>query len=849
MAPAIVRQTVARQSIFLCHSLTARRWNSTARFGATTESQVNNMTDVEKTTGVIRQTEANEFLLYFDRIYPTIGRLSGLGPILRRTGLFSFQRAEKIITQQAIPGDLPIEVKAVIPRSRDGGAFALVKVKDIDQCTIQTAETAIWKKLSSNAYRPWYSPFSPVRVFTVKGRPWIEDLRRTPSNRVKVTFDGPDVPQESLYALLRRYGPIADIVPPNPATKDVPRSSMVMFTRFSHAATARHCTTGLTVDREFFLKMSGRTSFADGASTTIHLEYEPTQKHNVIKDWILGHPRLVIPFLVALLATFTVLVFEPIRVWCISRKISHGLTEDGEWRSLERVARNHTSGWLLSILRKIKYVVPRGMLSRHDETDNDELRPWAERLDDIATLKQWVIEDLGTFIVVSGPRGGGKEEVVLKHVLRDRDDVLMLDCDALVRCKSDLSFIKTAARCLGYFPVFAWKNSFAGFMDVAAQGLAGQKTGLAESTEAQFKSMLSTATVALQNRALSHKTDRNMSDDAYLQLHPEERPVVVIDNLMSRSEHFQFAHSALAEWAATLVESNVAHVIFITSDTGYDKVLSNALPNRVFKEKFLGDATADSARQFVLHHLRDKSELNSSNLEEKISNDDCSHMSATELDKSLEPLGGRMTDLQSFTRRLKLGDTPEEALDDMVEQSAVEILQMFLMRESKEWTANQAWLLIKKLANLNPGEELKFGDLVATSEFKSREQQQVLFTLEQQQMVSVRTVGGLILGVRPGRPLYTSAFKSLVNNIALYAFMERNVLTEAIEKEQKNISSVEAELDVLSRISSISSKTKSRISYLENNLQASQSKIEAAEKQIADYQKTLQGTDQKHRWW
>lgn len=842
---AIARRNVVKKQC-LQIPVILKRWNSTARFGATTEFQINNMTDVEKTTGVIRQTDTNEFLLYFDRIYPTIGRLSGLGTLLRHTSLFSFERAERIIVDRAIPKDLPILVKAVIPRSRDGGAFALVQVSDTNTCSIPTAETEIWKKLSGNPYSPWYSPFTPVRVFTVKGRPWIEDLRRTPSNRIKVTFDGPDVPQESLYALFRRYGPISDIIPPSPSSKDLPRSATVVFTRFAHAATARHCVTGLTVDRDFFIKVSGRTTFAADAVTTVHLSYEAPDKHNVIKDWIFGHPRLVIPFLVALLATVTVLVFEPIRVWCISRKVSHGLAEEGEWRPIEYASRSRLLGWFFALWQKVTSAVSRGLHIHHNKEDNDadELKPWSERLEDIDTLRQWINEDLGTFIVVSGPRGGGKEELVLKHVLKDRSNVLGLDCDALVRSKSDLSFIKATAHCLGYFPVFAWKNSFAGFMDVAAQGLAGQKTGLAESTEAQFKNMLATATVALQNRALSQKSDKNISDDAYLQLHPEERPVVVIDNLMARAEQFQFVNVALAEWAATLIESNVAHVIFITSDTGYDKVLSNALPNRVFKEKFLGDATTESARQFVLHHLETIAHDAGDDSKEKVS-----QISAAQLDEALKPLGGRMTDLQSFTRRLKLGDSPEDALQDMIQQSAVEILQMFLMRESKDWTPSQAWLLIKRLAELEPGSELKFGELVANSEFKSRDEQQVLFTLEQQQMVSVRTVGGLILGVRPGRPLYTSAFKSLVSNRSLYAYMEKNVLSDSIAKEQKNITSVEAELDVLARVSQLSSKTKTRIAYLENSLNASQAKIETAEKQIAEYQNILQGQGEKHSWW
>lgn len=42
--------------------------------------------------------------------------------------------------------------------------------------------------------------------------------------------------------------------------------------------------------------------------------------------------------------------------------------------------------------------------------------------------------------------------------------------------------------------------------------------------------------------------DADMSDDAYLEAHPEKRPVVVIDNFLHKNQEGSIVYDKIAEW-------------------------------------------------------------------------------------------------------------------------------------------------------------------------------------------------------------------------------------------------------------------------------------------------------------
>lgn len=86
------------------------------------------------------------------------------------------------------------------PRPKDGGAFLrfsydsnIISLEDIQKQTRQ--------HLKNHAERPWFNPFKRMDAWIVRGRPWIEDLQRYPSKRLRVEFEGPDLTQETLYSV------------------------------------------------------------------------------------------------------------------------------------------------------------------------------------------------------------------------------------------------------------------------------------------------------------------------------------------------------------------------------------------------------------------------------------------------------------------------------------------------------------------------------------------------------------------------------------------------------------------------------------------------------------------------
>src|SRR5256884_3554833 len=77
----------------------------------------------------------------------------------------------------------------------------------------------------------------------------------------------------------------------------------------------------------------------------------------------------------------------------------------------------------------------------------------------------------------------------------------------------------------------------------------------------------------------------------------------IIQDFLHKGNETTLVYDKLAEWAATLTTTNIAHVIFLTTDVSFSKSLSKALPNRVFRQIILGDCSPEVAKRFVINHL------------------------------------------------------------------------------------------------------------------------------------------------------------------------------------------------------------------------------------------------------
>lgn len=428
-----------------------------------------------------------------------------------------------------------VDVTEILPRLKEGGAF--VKFSHQEGVSLPNVEKAVQAYLKETRPRPWWNPFDRMRAKLVRGQPWVEDLYRLPSQRLKVEFIPPtpgetaaELWEEQLYSLFRPYGKLANIIRQASDSKDVPRFALIDFTSTRRSIMAKNCLHGYLV------------SEAEGggkAGTILRLSYEKRAKAHWIREWIFSHPRIVIPILIALAGAITVSIFDPVRTFFVKAHIqgTFHFTNNKIYKWL----RSQTTDLLSTFRRK-------------PSDDNSMEAIWVDRKENIEQIRTWLMETADTFIIVQGPRGSGKRELVLDQALKTRKHKIIIDCKPIQEARGDSPTICAAAAEVGYRPVFSWMNSISGMIDLAAQGAAGVKTGFSETLDSQLAKIWNNTATALKSIALEGRKkddkDANLSDDEYLEAHPERRPVVVIDNFLHKAQESDVVYDKLAEWYA-----------------------------------------------------------------------------------------------------------------------------------------------------------------------------------------------------------------------------------------------------------------------------------------------------------
>ncbi|KAJ5726542.1 Mitochondrial escape protein 2 [Penicillium malachiteum] len=762
----------------------------------------------------------NEGIIYINNIFPRRlqsllrGPLSHVQPLewlLKRSNRPDVAASEPLkIARHVIPRSLNIEIKDVVPRYKEGGAF--VKYARKSKATDQIICDAIQFHLKSNPIRPWFNPFQVAGADLVRGRPWIEDLYRIPSQTLKVEFlpdstEGPpeELTQEALYSLFRPYGKITDIQQQPSDSKILPRYATIRFDRPRYAVMARNCMHGYAASEE---EGGGKSR------TRFKINYERKIRVSMIKDWLFSHPRIVIPAIAALVATITVIVFDPIRTFFIKLKIKSSL----------HTAENAAITWIRKQASKANQIYfgqrkgdPRGLTAI-----------WEDRQNDISQLRAWLSETAETFIVIHGPRGSGKRELVLEQALKDHHFKVIIDCKQIQDARGDTAKISRAAAQVGYRPIFSWMNSISSFIDLAAQGMIGTKAGFSETLDAQLNKIWQNTAVAMKRLALESRNrndkDATLSDDEYLEAHPERRPVVIIDNFVYDAED-SIVLDKLTQWAASLTAANIAHVIFLTTDSSFSKPLSKALPNQVFRTIGLGDCSLEVGRRFVLNHLEEATDA-----VEEVEGDEKSK-DATQgidgLDACIQILGGRVTDLEFMAHRIKAGETPQAAVKRIIEQSASEILKIFVLSTdsaSTQWSTEQAWHIIKSLAEAKD-EQLLYNKILLHELFKENGEA-TLRALEQAELITIASEQGFPQCIKPGKPVYKAAFEKLLENSNLKSRMKYLVASMLVSNENKSITKYEQELQLLGSLPKHPYEIKQRIQWLERKIYKAQSKID-----------------------
>lgn len=680
------------------------------------------------------------------------------------------------------------EISHIDFRPDEGGAFVRFRAHDE-----QKLEKLVKKGFTSR----WLLFTSHATGFKVIGKPWITDIPHKLSRTVSVE---PGMRKEDLYDLLRQYGKLSYC-----------RDNIAKFASLSSACAALAC--------------AHRSVYA-GQELRLHV----VPQRKILKTlgaWFFEHPRITLPALIALLFAVAYAVFEPVRQWGVENKVKGTFQHYVDKLSFGLIASFSKTGKPLDVISEAKN-------------------------DNVQELERELSEGQSTFIVVSGPKGSGKTDVIAATLSGCEQPVLLIDCNSL-RGPPPNVVVKSLARMVGYWPIFTWTNSISRAAEIGIQGVTGQKTELTRSFDEQVEGVLDTVAHALKNLATAplgkNKTTNQERD--FLSSHPEARPVVVIQGFLSNDSLSQ----VLSKWCASLLVDDVAKVIISTSDMTVEKTLASILPNRVLRTVHISDANPAVAKQYIYDNFMPYVETDMARQ---------SFQQLRDMDGTfLKPLGGRMQDLQAFGRRLLAGEKPVEALDALVKSASVEVSQLFLS-SSKQWTIEQAWILINQLARTPVALSSKNsknsknsekendataetwlsvpGQILGTFGFMTlTETQKTLEAVEEAELVQTRSVGGRIVGIRPVSPLYMEAFKRIVSDPLFAPLMNQKVAQARKAVETAKIQDIEKEMQGFTVLAPhFPPQLKQRVAYLCSLMNTSQAVVELCDQEIAECREQLQ---------
>ena len=107
----------------------------------------------------------------------------------------------------------------------------------------------------------------------------------------------------------------------------------------------------------------------------------------------------------------------------------------------------------------------------------------------------------------------------------------------------------------------------------------------------------------------------------------------------------------------------------------------------------------------------------------------------------------------------------------------------------------------------------------------SKDGEKCLRTLEQAELISINSANGRPSKIRPGKPVYLSAFQYLVEDEVLRSKMDLSIISQLSAKENATIQSCEEELRHLAELPGTPAQVKPRIKYLLDKAAASQEAI------------------------
>ncbi|KAJ7871518.1 RNA12 protein-domain-containing protein [Mycena olivaceomarginata] len=777
----------------------------------------------------------------------------------------------------------------VRPYHKDGGVFVGFEFNASDpEAALETIKAEIKEEAKKLGGLPSWLDGVGAHFWLVEGEPWIEDMRRFPSTFVNVSFDGPDIREERLYQLLRPYGKIRDIQAPTPVPAGTLRSASVVFDKLRTATVARNAVHGLEVS-------------APGASspTRLHMTYVfPLDAHKV-RDWLSSHPRIVLPIAIFLLGSLTYTIFDPIRSFMVqakmqewfdvrgtcapvgfvrnqwscvySRRHPQASTAEEVWKErkqAEAAVRTYIADWPSTIafvhgpqgsgktglIENVLKDTGRRALTidcralQNATSDSKLITVLAKQtgywpvfsflnsfnhLIDLASvgligqkanLSSTPTEQVREMLAVVRT---GLQRV---HSSHQRDAVRQIHRQAQEEERERMDARRSEKIRRG-----TWHD---GRLDCVAGNGAMSELGIGdERMEDDDHVAFGVERTEREKEQDERETKKKQKGQAEIEA-VESLPVVVIRNFAARGSDREEIYDVLAEWAASLVENQLAHVVVISDNRENSKRLAKALPSKPLNAIALSDADAASALAFVKRKLKD-ADINLEYTREQVA--------------SVERLGGRATDLESLIHKVRNGATVEDAVEDIIYREVSEVRKKAFGDDAEDaknlaWGREQAWSLFKQLSKKTECQmsstKLPYHDVLLEFPFKGDEGP--LRSMEHAELIAIGTHNGRPSTIRPGKPVFQAVFERLVNDSIFQATQDIAFNEKVIASAESTVKACEQELLALKDIGresehwwsgNTASSTRSR--YLLSKMQASTMKIEALERKNSDLKKVL----------
>ena len=415
--------------------------------------------------------------------------------------------------------------------------------------------------------------------------------------------------------------------------------------------------------------------------------------------------------------------------------------------------------------------------------------------------------------LIYGPRGSGKSELI-EHVQSNVKYHLTINCDELINIPEH-ELLSRLARMVGYYPQFNFLVSASAFIDILISGTTGTKTNFTTTCESQIRKILDTVTLALSTFSQSASG--------------KEYPVIFVDGYMSKERASNdYIYGILSSWAALVEENRLAHVVFVSNHPGALKVLERVMPTKPVESILLRDADVESSVKYVRERLN-------------LSKDDANDQ---DLEQIVHALGGRRTDLEVFIQKLQSGRSISSAYYEILLRSVSELRKLGLGEEMGEkslpYTPIQFW---KILSLLSERESLDFDQVRNYRLFNGDDKP--IQSMEHAGLITIEYSNGRPKYIRPGRPVFRAAFKAMVQDESLNAFMNVRLYKAMRKETEVKLEKIETEILALVQIlsgwgtSNTSARllTKQMRRELERRLQTLHELLQDGNKKVEDWMK------------